>query len=207
MIRRHLFTLAAAVSLLLCVAVFSIPYFALAHRGCWATTSWTDGRYKIIVFIQRSGWDGVGVWRDSHTLDYEGLPQSLDATRKTITAEFGAPNVVNHSWRQEGNWIYPEPNATVISGRRYGKQIYSRYECRWRPVAASFSILPLLWALARLWEWLHTKYYSRSEGVCRVCSYNLTGNTSGICPECGTAVAEGGGMRREAVHGCAEPHH
>ncbi len=24
---------------------------------------------------------------------------------------------------------------------------------------------------------------------CRVCSYNLTGNTSGTCPECGTAVA------------------
>ena len=24
--------------------------------------------------------------------------------------------------------------------------------------------------------------------VCPICSYNLTGNTSGVCPECGTAV-------------------
>lgn len=26
------------------------------------------------------------------------------------------------------------------------------------------------------------------KGCCSVCSYNLTGNTSGICPECGTKV-------------------
>lgn len=25
-------------------------------------------------------------------------------------------------------------------------------------------------------------------GHCRNCSYNLTGNTSGVCPECGTEV-------------------
>ncbi len=25
-------------------------------------------------------------------------------------------------------------------------------------------------------------------GCCQSCSYNLTGNTSGICPECGTAI-------------------
>ena len=25
-------------------------------------------------------------------------------------------------------------------------------------------------------------------GHCRKCHYNLTGNTSGICPECGTAT-------------------
>ena len=26
-------------------------------------------------------------------------------------------------------------------------------------------------------------------GQCRQCRYNLTGNTSGMCPECGTAIA------------------
>jgi hypothetical protein len=29
----------------------------------------------------------------------------------------------------------------------------------------------------------------RQAGCCRSCGYNLTGNVSGICPECGTAVA------------------
>jgi len=27
------------------------------------------------------------------------------------------------------------------------------------------------------------------EGLCSACGYNLTGNTSGVCPECGTKVS------------------
>ena len=26
-------------------------------------------------------------------------------------------------------------------------------------------------------------------GGCTICGYNLTGNTSGVCPECGTRIA------------------
>jgi hypothetical protein len=29
----------------------------------------------------------------------------------------------------------------------------------------------------------------RKHGQCLGCGYSLTGNTSGVCPECGTAVA------------------
>jgi hypothetical protein len=29
----------------------------------------------------------------------------------------------------------------------------------------------------------------RPPGHCRICGYNLTGNVSGVCPECGTSVA------------------
>jgi hypothetical protein len=29
----------------------------------------------------------------------------------------------------------------------------------------------------------------RANGICIRCAYDLTGNTSGVCPECGTAVA------------------
>ena len=37
-------------------------------------------------------------------------------------------------------------------------------------------------------------YVSRYEAIaprCAACSYNLTGNTSGVCPECGAACARG----------------
>ena len=32
------------------------------------------------------------------------------------------------------------------------------------------------------------RYRRRRKGLCIKCGYNLTGNTSGICPECGTAT-------------------
>lgn len=46
--------------------------------------------------------------------------------------------------------------------------------------------LPLGWLVyfsrrARRWR-------LRRAGKCPVCGYNLTGNTSGVCPECGSAV-------------------
>ena len=30
--------------------------------------------------------------------------------------------------------------------------------------------------------------YPRPKGLCKTCGYNLTGNVSGVCPECGKRV-------------------
>jgi hypothetical protein len=46
---------------------------------------------------------------------------------------------------------------------------------------AFLSILPLGWVVRRL-------TVDEGSGLCEACSYDLTGNTSGICPECGTAL-------------------
>ncbi|HVP13635.1 MAG TPA: hypothetical protein VMV94_20845 [Phycisphaerae bacterium] len=35
------------------------------------------------------------------------------------------------------------------------------------------------------------KAWLAAEGFCKTCGYNLTGNTSGRCPECGTAIPPG----------------
>jgi hypothetical protein len=49
----------------------------------------------------------------------------------------------------------------------------------------------LLWTenLYRRFPWLIRRY---PEGHCQTCGYNLTGNTSGICPECGKPIVEEG---------------
>ena len=53
-------------------------------------------------------------------------------------------------------------------------------------LAAVFAaLLGCLLACVGFLRWLSR---SSSPGRCRKCGYNLTGNVSGTCPECGTAV-------------------
>jgi hypothetical protein len=56
-------------------------------------------------------------------------------------------------------------------------------------VAMLFAIAPWVWT----WRW-HRDHRSTSFARCIRCHYNLTGNTSGVCPECGTAVVESAGV-------------
>jgi hypothetical protein len=66
-----------------------------------------------------------------------------------------------------------------------------------RPNSFDRCVVVEIWALfllcaiptALLW-WRERRL--RRAGVCLECGYNLTGNVSGICPECGTAIAEEG---------------
>jgi hypothetical protein len=63
---------------------------------------------------------------------------------------------------------------------------------RWEilfPVAVPVGMTLILPCLS-----LHMRYLKLRKlrpRSCRTCSYDLTGNVSGVCPECGTAVAEG----------------
>jgi len=50
-------------------------------------------------------------------------------------------------------------------------------------------ILPFaLWAAAAYRHWLRPKVKEFPPGYCGGCGYNLTGNVSGICPECGRPI-------------------
>ena len=39
--------------------------------------------------------------------------------------------------------------------------------------------------------WRCNRRYRRERGLCERCAYDLTGNTSGVCPECGTPIPAG----------------
>lgn len=74
-----------------------------------------------------------------------------------------------------------------------------RFEPRWgfprlRLGRRSISVLIPLWNLAVLLIAIHVGLrglrarYRHSTGYCTCCGYNLRGNVSGICPECGTPI-------------------
>src|SRR5262249_36280793 len=53
----------------------------------------------------------------------------------------------------------------------------------------SSSLSVALCGIALAWLWLLDRRRPLP-GHCRKCNYDLTGNTSGVCPECRTAVSE-----------------
>jgi hypothetical protein len=52
----------------------------------------------------------------------------------------------------------------------------------------ALAFLPIVWVVHRITLWLG---YEHPPGLCKRCSYDLTANVSGVCPECGMMIAEG----------------
>jgi hypothetical protein len=63
----------------------------------------------------------------------------------------------------------------------------------WREWYAPFWAILLLflssgyYSLLRTFRWMRRGHWRRT-GRCLACGYNLTGNTSGVCPECGERI-------------------
>ena len=72
----------------------------------------------------------------------------------------------------------------------FGQAIYDELGYRW--IAGQFVAwnLPFLGAILIV-AWAHPRYRRSvrgQSGLCVQCAYNLTGNVSGICPECGERI-------------------
>lgn len=166
--RRRLFNLAAAVSLLLCLAIIGQWI-----RSYWFTDAWMwdtlTSRRSIatiggaICYIrseetkgQMRFMDKPGFYSTPTIVPVGGTPIPPDWT----FAGFKATHVVVGSWR---GFTFAVPFWPVV-------------------VLTAVAALGLLSG--------HSGHRRRSqEPVCNRCGYNLTGNISGICPECGTPVA------------------
>ena len=61
---------------------------------------------------------------------------------------------------------------------------------RWAPLLAlsAFGVLPALLTMQKLRR-IRIRVVRGRANLCAACGYSLIGNTSGVCPECGTAVA------------------
>ncbi len=90
--------------------------------------------------------------------------------------------VVMECWG--GVWMYPDDYDTNPSAE--ATHVYETY---------SISILSPLWGTFVLFAFYPTiafirgpvrRWRRRKRGLCVRCGYNLTGNESGVCPECGT---------------------
>jgi len=171
----------SVLSLVLCVfalIVWLLSYFSFAPIGQYWATSWGGNSS-----FAGHGWIAVNgslhVLRNDYTIPpspasigYRYFHSGIDPIpgARPHKTRWGFAHVESVSaWR--------EPN-----GRRVTDTTQQLSFPGWLPPLL-FSLPPALWLRGFI-----RRRRLRSAGRCQSCGYNLTGNTSGICPECGTAV-------------------
>ena len=184
--RRKLFTAVSLLSLLLFVATV-----VLWVRSYGGNEKWQD--YRVIEKWLWSMKGSISWYRgtiecSSGITRYTSADADWDsavrvarmlAERPSMRYERNAPRVIDG----------PEPPPRGRFGFYWST--YASEQGRWVEftlphwsLVVTFGTLPG-WIVLRWCRRVHRTAAHR----CLICGYSLTGNTSGICPECGTAVA------------------
>ena len=175
--RRWLFNVAAGLSLLLLIAVCAL----------WARSY---GRADEFTFTSR--WSGFIAIDSYEGRVYAGLYHNPN-WRRPYVSTFGAETDLRPFWQSYLQFNMEQRGHTVggFGFLRHGEQrpgaIRPIMRVAMAPhwfLAALGGVLPAL-KLARLLR-------RPRPGHCRRCGYDLTGNISGTCPECGTPSREAG---------------
>lgn len=170
--RHWLFNIAAAVSVLFCALAllsWGASYQSLFYINWYGgTTSWDLSISRGEMKAERVEWAGPT------------NPDRLGWTWGSLPANSLIEQPVpQYRWHVH---FSVAGFATVSFGFR---TIRSGFRLVWPcwAVVLLTAALPARWIIARLRK--RTSDYS-----CKACGYNLTGNTSGVCPECGAPVSK-----------------
>jgi len=191
LMRRRLLTIASVVSLLLCAATVM-----LWVRSSW----WFSGRAEWEHYVHvppeschrlsaRWGSGGISLYflrvigRDALTKTYTnelrpGPPRDFYFSEQAIDPEY-KPNGDGQTAWQRHNFDFNVGAWRTSDGRWASASVAVPF---WL-VAFCGALLPAAWLLGKLRQ---TRRAARNH--CERCNYDLTGNTSDVCPECGTAV-------------------
>lgn len=90
---------------------------------------------------------------------------------------------------------YPVRSYHVFFDREISDATYRTLAATSVPAVLASPLLPLVWLGRCVRRWCSARL-ARSVGHCRMCGYDLTGNVSGVCPECGTPATPGGSRPR-----------
>ena len=187
---RRLFNIAAAVSLLLCgtigiawIATWQVPIgFCLSRPGgnlyviggsrgaisFGALGPYPDREFRIVST------KSVGFTASMQT------PHRMGRVLQTISLSGTLPLDPDGHVRWT-DWNSKPPTAAT----RVPVTVWLGVTPAWAPLILAL-LLPLAWVVMRARQMLRNR--RPKPGECLNCRYDLTANTSGICPECGTMV-------------------
>ena len=168
--RRQLFTVASAISLLLCVGSAGL-WVRSYSRFYWATRYYAMNRQ--ITFATEPSRLVIGRTFIPAKWFGEKYDEQWDLRSEELPYLFQIP------WR----WRFLGFDTNRIADNWEGAPVTNE-------VLIPFWFLTLLFAIFPAARLMHRfrRVLRRHTGSCPTCSYSLTGNTSGVCPECGTPV-------------------
>ncbi len=178
--RRRLFTLTAFLSLLLCAATVVLwvrSHFAEDDVAVNIRASPRAQGPETVLTAEALSLDG-GL---SIAFEDQSWPWSVDSDWHAFgtRAAWLHRAVRPHSkWSGSGwrRWLSFKRNSTGEGGSLFVSYVI---------LAGALIAIPALHVAIRA-----IRLFKRTDRhrLCPTCSYNLTGNTSGVCPECGNAV-------------------
>ncbi len=138
------------------------------------TVKWVGVAACALLFC---GWIGT-FWL---AFGYQTSTVSIDLMLGCFNTSLYPAGLPTHGWfaasmPYEVYWL-----PKLIHGRYSGVRTTHLFVPLWMPLLAVGSATILCWRRDRRYP----------PGHCQKCGYDLTGNTSGACPECGVAVAQG----------------
>jgi hypothetical protein len=173
--RRRLFTV---LSLVLCLGVMLawVRCYFSAGGGEWFRGRYSAGEYAVGC---RSGelFAAIQPYPRAFPQALGGSPKppGNSALAFTYREQRFAPGISI----TDDSMLVPLPTGAAT------RQFVSRtVAVRCWAAGLLLAVLPLIWIIRRLRQ-------RPKVGCCTACGYNLTGNTSGVCPECGTPSTAG----------------
>ncbi len=170
----------------------------IALRGQWSAPG-GGSRLQLLAFAPNDySWFEVSLMNGTVLAVHRGCdaPQMVKALRHS--AGYDKERLLEHPPHHQSGplpsvfgcaWSVPHP--WLMPGRprlpsTYSTSSYSfvRFSV-WVPIAV-FAVYP---AIAFVRGPLR-RYRRRRRGLCITCGYNLTGNESGVCPECATEISQ-----------------
>jgi hypothetical protein len=126
----------------------------------------------------------------------------LGVSYRTVRSAGGPDVAGTHRWGHMSGAVSPWPLPPVSGMNRLGFMKWDMSVTQFHPngeTAESRTWVAPMWVLYLLLLALPAARVAavirrrcrRQSGCCTHCGYNLTGNTSGVCPECGTATRAG----------------
>ena len=168
-------------------------------------------RKGIIVVLTVATLGTIAAWVASHTV------QAIDVDKDTVAYSYGRDysfqeptDPLEGMWLRVGvirgtfhlnRWNYNAPRR-VPASRRWRRLRFSFVTGAYRGIKPPYSFWLLevpLWSPIVLFAAYPTIAFIRGplrrwrrcrKGWCVKCGYDLTGNVSGVCPECGTEVEQ-----------------